>query len=369
MGEKIKLGVIYGLSPAYATSIRMKNLVKQLNVDLTEITPTRFYSRADKILSLLRNCAKVLSLKFNPDIVYANAPLIASSIPAILAKKIKRKPIVVDWDDAYVDFRKYKPKPWEFCYWEHKLIKEADKVIVVSHELVDVASAIRKSKKDIYYIPNGVNKKLFDPTKYRDIRKIVRKKYEVNEDEVVVGFVGTINKTKDGGFAGIEIAKAAYELLVKRKILNLRFLIVGFGGGLVLFKKWVKEHNLQKHFIFTGFIKHIKIPKYISAMDIAVVPIDKHEFSALTRSSCKLKEFMAMEKIVVTVNIGENIYDSNHGRGCILIENNNRIARAIQWILRNMSRAKKIQKNARIIILEKCDYEKLGRALSQLLSI
>ena len=364
-GKKIKLGVIYALPLMYATSIRLKNLTKHLRAELIEIIPERwprFF--LGKILITLRNCLRVLSTKFDPDIVYASAPLVASSIPALIVKKIRKKTLIIDWDDAFVDFTKHKPRPWEICYWEYKAVLEADKVVVVSHKLVEIASILRKSKNDIFYVPNGVDLELFNPKKYEDDRKTIRKQYGIGNNVVVIGHAGAINKLGNGIFTGLDIAKTAFELLKKDRISNLRFLIVGFGDGKRLLEKWVDEHSLREYFIFTGFVPHVDIPRYIAAMDIVVAPFERLSFDWLVRSECKIKEYLAMGKIIITVDIGENIYDLDRGKAGILVKDSVSIGPAIKDIQKDKELAKEFTKNARENA-KKYDFKKLSGQLEK----
>ncbi|XRO76873.1 glycosyltransferase [Methanocaldococcus sp. 10A] len=338
--KKIKLGVIYALPEKYATSIRIKNLTERLeNIEIIKIQPKNWPNNLfGKILIIINNCLKVLNPKFKPDVIYASAPLIASSIPAILAKKIKKIPIIIDWDDCFVDFSKYKPKPWNVCYWEYLAVKNADKVIVVSDKLKELAMFLGKKEENIEYIPNGVDLKVFDPEKYIEERIKIRNKYKIKDNEIVVGFVGSINELGNGNFVGKDIADCATKLKKEGVLDKFKFLIVGFGSGLELFKEYVEKKGIVDRFIFTGYVKHEEIPKYISAMDVALVPFDEKTFSAYTRSSCKIKEFIAMNKIVITVGVGENLKDLEYGKYGILVGSNKKICKGLFEYLKNLEK-------------------------------
>ncbi|ACV24345.1 glycosyltransferase [Methanocaldococcus fervens] len=362
--KKIKLGVIYALPEKYATSIRIKNLTERLeNVEIIKIQPNNWPNNLfGKILVIIKNCLKVLNPKFKPDVVYASAPLIASSIPAILAKKIKKIPLIIDWDDCFVDFSKYKPKPWNLCYWEYLAVKNADKVVVVSDKLKELAMFLGKKEEDIEYIPNGVDLNLFNPEKYKEDRIKIRKKYKIKDDEIVVGFVGNINDLGNNNFVGKDVVNCAIKLKKEGILDKFRFLIVGFGSGLNLFKDYVKKNEIKDRFIFTGYVKHEDIPKYISAMDVALIPVGKN-FTDLTRSSCKLKEFMAMEKIVITVNFGSFKKETINGKYALLVDNNEDFHK----ILKMLDKHKYINKNLRNYIKQNYDYKILSERLENII--
>ena len=364
--KKIKLGVIYALPEKYATSIRIKNLTERLeNVEIIKIQPNNWPNNLfGKILVIIKNCLKVLNPKFKPDVVYASAPLIASSIPAILAKKIKKIPLIIDWDDCFVDFSKYKPKPWNLCYWEYLAVKNADKVVVVSDKLKELAMFLGKKEEDIEYIPNGVDLNLFNPEKYKEDRIKIRKKYKIKDDEIVVGFVGNINDLGSNNFVGKDVVNCAIKLKKEGILDKFRFLIVGFGSGLNLFKDYVKKNEVKDRFIFTGYVKHEDIPKYISAMDVALIPVGKN-FTDLTRSSCKLKEFMAMEKIVITVNFGSFKKETINGKYALLVNNNEDFHK----ILKMLDKHKYINKKnyLRNYIKQNYDYKILSERLENII--
>lgn len=335
--KKIKLGVIYALPEKYATSIRIKNLTERLkNTELIKIRPNNWPNNLfGKILEIIKNCLKVLNPKFKPDVIYASAPLIASSIPAILVKKIKKVPIIIDWDDCFVDFSKYKPKPWDLCYWEYLAVKNADKVIVVSDKLKELTMFLGKKEEDIEYIPNGVDLELFDPKKYEEDKIKIRNKYKIKDSEIVVGYLGSINNLGDDNFVGKNIADCAIKLKKGGILDKFKFLIVGFGDGLELFKDYVERKGIKDRFIFTGYVKHEDIPKYICTMDVALVPFNEKTFTAYARSSCKIKEFIAMNKFVITVGVGENLKDLYNGKYGILVDSNEKICEGLFKYLKN----------------------------------
>ncbi len=364
--KKIKLGVIYALPEKYATSIRIKNLTVRLDdVKIIKIQPNNWPNNLfGKIAVVIKNCIAVLNPKFKPDVVYASAPLIASSIPAILAKKIKKIPLTIDWDDCFVDFSKYKPKPWNLCYWEYLAVKNADKVVVVSYKLKELAMFLGKKEEDIEYIPNGVDLELFNPEKYKKDGIKIRKKYKVKDDEIVVGFIGSINDLRNNNFVGKDIADCAIKLKKEGILDKFKFLIIGFGSGLKLFKDYVKKKYIRDRFIFTGYVKHEDVPKYISAMNVALVPVGKN-FTDLARSSCKLKEFMAMKKIVITINFGSFEKETADGKYALLTNDNKNFYK----ILKKINNYKYINKNyVKKYVKQNYNYEILSKKLLKVIN-
>ncbi|EHR79149.1 group 1 glycosyl transferase [Thermococcus litoralis DSM 5473] len=324
------IGVVYGLPEKYATSIRLKKLlgdIKDKNIRTRQIIPIEWEgSIVKKISIILRNIMTVLDPRFEVDILYVSAPLIASSIPGIIAKLLKKTPLVVDWDDAFVDFRKNKPRSWEISFWEYLAIKLADKVVVVSPELKKIALHLGKNRGNVIYVPNGVDMQISEQ-KYDEEREKMRKKLGIRDDEIVVGFVGRISRRKNT-FVGKELVDCAEQLKTSNMLEYFRFLIIGFGEGFETLKRYAEEKGVSNKFIFTGYVEHSEIPFYISAMDICVVPVGK-KFTDTVRSSFKLKEFIAMGKPVITVNYGSFSYETRNGKFAVLIDDNSELPNAL----------------------------------------
>ncbi len=349
----MKIGVIYGAPDKYATPIRIKNLTHNLNTQ--DIKP-RFWpnSKIGKLFVILDQCLQVLLPSFKPDIIIASAPLIASSIPALLCKKIKKTKVIFDWDDAFIDFSEHKPKFWELSFWEYLAIKKADHVIVVADKTKEIAETFGKKTT---YIPNGVNMDYFDPKKFVKGRKQIRSKLKINEEKVIV-FLGSINGNKKK-FVGQDIIKAS-ENVTTRKV---KFLIIGDGPGLKYFKKEVKNKNLENLFIFTGQISHERIPEYLSAADVAIVPFDEKTFSAYARSSCKIKEFLAMNIPVITVGVGENLKDIKKEESGVLVHTNADLAKNFDKLLKRAENITNARKQAK-----KYSFKKLRKKFNEIIS-
>lgn len=324
--RKLVVGVIQGAPLYYATPIRISNLTKRLkNVELIQIAPTWWpKSRFLKFFAVITQTLKSLNPWFKPDVIIASAPLIASSVPALVCKKIRKIPVIADWDDCFVDFRKHVPKIWEQEYAEYKIVQNADYIITVADETTNIASAWNKK---VTYIPNGVDLQIFDPKKLEKERAKLRKKSFFSKQDIVLGFVGSLNIVNNNGYVGSEIVD------ILEKVPQTKALIVGFGPGLDLFKEDVKKRGLENRVFFSGFVAHDDVAKTLYASDIGIVPFGD-TFTARARSSCKLKEFLALGMPVVTVKVGENIKDVTSSCG-VLVQNNSKLTEGVREIIKN----------------------------------
>ena len=153
--------------------------------------------------------------------------------------------------------------------WYHilflKLAKnEVDLFIAVSKAIstkLKKESKISKEKIKLFY--NAINFKYFKYFKDNENKKVqkLRKKFNIKSNELVIGFMGSLNENKGCHF-----------LIKALSCLRLEFkaLIIGSGNQEKKLKKMVKKLNLNSKVIFCGYQKERKI--YLALFDILVIP-------------------------------------------------------------------------------------------------
>ncbi|MCJ7616580.1 MAG: glycosyltransferase, partial [Desulfobacterales bacterium] len=84
--------------------------------------------------------------------------------------------------------------------------------------------------------------------------------------------------------------------------LDIKLLMVGGGIGYEDSVALAKKHGLMKNVIFTGTVPYTQVPKYISCMDVCVVPF---KLDAVSQNSLPLKlfEYMACKKPVISTKV------------------------------------------------------------------
>lgn len=174
------------------------------------------------------------------------------------------------------------------------------KNIHISKEVTFTTNSLRHSCKiplnKSKLVPNGVDIELFKEYPSDEIKK------ELGiSNNFVVGHVGVFREWID-----LEPLFAAVKQLNKN--LNIKLLMVG--GG-VEYKKNVElanEYDLLKDVIFTGTVPYAQVPKYISCMDVCVIPfkVDRVSQNSLP---LKLFEYMACERPVISAKV-EGIIES-----------------------------------------------------------
>jgi UDP-glucose:(heptosyl)LPS alpha-1,3-glucosyltransferase len=121
---------------------------------------------------------------------------------------------------------------------------------------------------DIEVIYNGVDINLFTPQNRYTYKDIVRAKYAIEQDTILLLFVGSGFKRK-----GLKYAIDALSLLDKSK--KVKLLVVG-KGDVHTYQKLAKEKDVLDTLLFAGVSKHVG--ELLAAGDIFVFPSEYDAF-------------------------------------------------------------------------------------------
>lgn len=200
---------------------------------------------------------------------------------------------------------------------EQASLEQASAVVTISKALKDelIQRGI-KSEKIIYY-PNCIDPEIFNPDAFDKIKlDQLRQHYKLNEDSIVLSFVGTFGK-----WHGVNIlAKAIRELveqdsswLLQHKV---HFLLIGDGVTVKEVCEILAEKSCQQFVTLTGLIPQQETPQYMALSDILLSPhINNGDGSKFFGSPTKLFEYMSMGKGIIASNleqIGEVLQNSLH---------------------------------------------------------
>jgi glycosyltransferase involved in cell wall biosynthesis len=140
------------------------------------------------------------------------------------------------------------------------------------------------------YIPNGVDTELFNEFHVEMLKS------SLNLDgDFVIGYVGALREWVD-----LEPIFKAMSLFDPN--IHLKFLLVGAEGGLQRNKILAEKYVVSEKVIFTGTIPYYQIPKYVSCMDLCLIPFKK---DAVAKNSLPLKlfEYMACKRPVISTRL------------------------------------------------------------------
>lgn len=196
--------------------------------------------------------------------------------------------------------------------WEHKILSDADLIVVVSEVLKRELILEGIDEKKIFVQPNGVDCDFFKD-KSTD-SNLIREKYGISPRDVIIGFSGTF-----GNWHGIPELTEAIKNLANSS--GVSFLLIGDGA---LKKDMQKQLVDFKNVHFAGKVPYDNMPDYLSACDILVVANSwKNKEGDFFGSPTKLFEYMAMEKAIVASDLGQISYILNHKENSILFEPGN----------------------------------------------
>lgn len=220
--------------------------------------------------------------------------------------------------------------------------KWADHILAVSNEIKQSLLKMGIDKRNISYVPTGVNSQIFekkDPT-------IIRKKYNINTEKIII-YTGTLAE-----YQGIDYLLKAIKM-VKEKNKDFFLFMVG-NTNTKKYKRMCKDLKIDERVVFTGERQFKEIPFFLAASDVAVIP--RHNCPGIPQ---KLTNYMSAGKAIVCFEgSGKAI---RHGENGLLIGNKDIVSmsQAIIRLLEDDKLREKISMNAKKSIKGNYDWESL----------
>lgn len=215
---------------------------------------------------------------FRPDVVIASADIHFGLLGKFLAERLKT-PFIFDIYDDYSVFASGRILGMRTAF--RATLRRADLLISAS---VPLASKLRTLNKAVTVIENGVDVALFKPLD----KSYARTQLGLPEDEVVIGFFGSIAKNR-----GIEQLIEARRLIGEVRA-DTRLLISGANQiGLPLTEPGID---------YRGMLPQAELPVLINACDVVVVPY-LPDPQVDVSNACKIAEYVACGVPVVTTRV------------------------------------------------------------------
>ena len=230
----------------------------------------------------------------------------------IRAAKKYGVPVVFDLKDWFPDsaaaYYKNRALKWILREGVWKITKynlnRSDAITTVSPSLV-------QRLKDFGYeaklITNGVNTDYFKPMEAKEGKRMLG----LGGDCFVMGFAGSVEQW----YALDEVVRTFPEIVKYRD--NARLLIVGgslFTDYEIQLKNLVRELGIEDKVIFAGLVEYKELPKYISAMDLCLIPLSPLLWRNIALPN-KFFEYSACGKPILSTPIpdmmkigGENLF-------------------------------------------------------------
>lgn len=261
---------------------KFRNIVNDIYV----INMTREIKLKQDIKTTLQ--VRKLLKKLKPDILYLHSSKAGAygRIALLFNRKTK---ILYNAHGWYFNADMSQKKKKVIILIEKILALRANKIINISKSEYDSALKYKIApERKMCVIENGIDFTKFEGCdKYREE---TRKKYNIGDNEIVIGVVGRLSEQKDP----MTTIKAFNEVYKENR--NVRLMYVGSGELEDEVMKYAKENNLQHLVTITGWVDNTE--RYIPAFDIAILP-SKWEGFGLA-----IIEYMACDKPIVASNVG-----------------------------------------------------------------
>lgn len=249
----------------------------------------------------LRRALKRLFSQRRPDVVYERYALY-STAGTRFARQFDL-PRILEVNTLLVEEQAHRLHFPALASWlETWILRNAPSIIVISKPLRDAFVCRGIDPNRITIMPMAVDIKRFRP----DIEPVdLRKRYGL-DGKTIVGYVGTLT-----AWHGIDLL---FEVAERLKALEEPICLVVVGGEqkkVAQQTALVRSRRLSQYLIFTGSVPYTEVPRYISAMDITIIP-----GSTEWASPTKLFEYQAMGKPAVApclVPVTEALTDGREG--------------------------------------------------------
>lgn len=262
------------------------------------------------------------------------------------------------------------------CDQEHKIIKNVDLIVTNNQILGDKVLEIlndsshsvklnaqkqqnsnsespilhddlpnpEKERDKLKIIYDTVDTERFKPN--NDKRKELREKHNISENEIIIGYIGTITN-----YQGIEYTLECLKLLLAEKE-KVKFVLIGSGPHEDNIHDYIDELELGDNVITLGKINYDIIHEYYNMMDIMIYPKKAFDWCKHT-TSYKITEAMSMGKAIIMSNFmkqegvismePENLNDLFEKVKMLITDPEKRNSygeKARQWILENRQNSK-----------------------------
>lgn len=243
-----------------------------------------------------------------PSLIYVNTSV--SYLPVVVAGFF-RVPSIVHVRESR-DVLESLPGKFKLFF-----MRTARKYICVSRAVQKILTEKKIPFERTVVIYNGVD--LSEFTRDDDLRTWYRCELGVDENSVLIGFIGQIVPRK-----GVEAFIDAAALVIKAQG-DFKFIVVGDDRGSkgYLDKEIMplcREHGIEKNVIFTGYVSDVKV--YLSAMDILVNASIYEPFARINL------EAMAMGRPVVATDADGNPEAVEDGVSGFIVPKNDKEAMA-----------------------------------------
>lgn len=245
--------------------------------------------------------------EFNPDLIFNVGNLLNGYIAQKLAKKNGIPTIfyVMDVIHKLVPEKCFQP----FAYYIEKTnIKNSKCVVSVNEGLREYTVSMGAKEKHTHVIKTGVDSSLFNVNCNGNE---IRHKYGINEDEIVLFFMGWLYP-----FSGL---KEVAINLAENPDSKIKLLILGEGELREVLNDIKKNYGIEHKIIMVDWQPYEEVPKYLAASDICLLPAYDNRIMRYI-VPIKIYEYMAMGKPVIATRLHGLVTEFGDNNGITYVD-------------------------------------------------
>jgi glycosyltransferase involved in cell wall biosynthesis len=245
--------------------------------------------------------------EFKPDVIVGFG--ILNSYLAARAARKNSFPFIYHWLDVLHWLIPFKPFQPIGKMLESKVLKQADRVLVVSDKLKEFVIKLGAPPERVQIVKPGISLKQFNPT---ISGAGIRKKYGLKKDDIALFFMGWLYH-----FSGL---KEVAQQLAGTKNHRLKFLIVGEGDAYDELRQIRRKYNLGDRVILTGKRPYEEMPALVAAADICLLPAYPGEKIMQDGLPGKIYEYMAMGKPMISTKLPGVMREFGQDNGVVYVD-------------------------------------------------
>lgn len=293
--------------------------------------------------------------RFQPHVIVSYA--LSTGYAALWVAKQHKIPYLFDVIDALHTIAPVKFLQGIAKRVERLLYREADQVILLNEGLRDYAIELGAPRAKTIVLRQGVDLERINP---QVDGSEIRKRWGLADDDIALLFMGWLYE-----FSGVkEVARGLVEIAKEHP--RLKFLVVGDGDDYAELCRMRDEEGLRGRLILTARQPYEKIPQYLAAADVCLLPFQRNEVTEHV-VPIKVYEYMAAGKPVIASELPGVIQDIPTGNGVLYVGTASECVRAILHLVQDSEEVRKQGGKARAFVEAHCDWEKLTLKFEEVL--